>query len=314
MRLSFYAAGGTSFFYFFLLSFFLLLLYSRSFHDASSTATYLIRALLLRCRRAHVHTHDHNQVTLAPHLAQTLSTSPRSIGFVLVLPNVLYTVTAMKAEDIVDRHGVRRTLLWGLCIMSARYVWAGFDSDLGFAFAAFAAFAALLLRCCFYLCCLLLALMLLLLVCAQHIIPPLGFLYPSWLHFCHRGNPRPPSPLFYRRPPPASQSSFLHPFRILLPPSFAPASPTPPSNEISLVMYGPSPALAPALVTRGAARGAIGVGLLAFQVGSALASVPAFTAMQVSGRWRETLEEKEDGEGGGGTREEEEEEEDRLKQ
>ncbi|CAM9797229.1 unnamed protein product [Scytosiphon promiscuus] len=107
------------------------------------------------------------EVTLAPHLAQTLSTSPRSIGFVLVLPNVLYTVTAMKAEDIVDRHGVRRTLLWGLCIMSA-----------------------------------------------------------------------------------------------------------------SLVMYGPSPALAPALVTRGAARGAIGAGLLAFQVGSALASVPAFTAMQ----------------------------------
>eukprot|EP00752_Nemacystus_decipiens_P005536 g5008.t1 len=107
------------------------------------------------------------EVTLAPHLAQTLSTSPRSIGFVLVLPNVLYTVTAMKAEDIVDRHGVRRTLLGGLCIMS-----------------------------------------------------------------------------------------------------------------VSLLLYGPSPALAPALVTRGAARGVIGLGLLAFQVGSSLASVPAFTAMQ----------------------------------
>ncbi|CAM9724922.1 unnamed protein product [Pylaiella littoralis] len=107
------------------------------------------------------------EVTLAPHLAITLSTSPRTIGFVLVLPNVLYTLTAAKAEDIVDRHGVRRTLLLGLCIMS-----------------------------------------------------------------------------------------------------------------MSLVLYGPSPVLAPALVTRGAARGAIGVGLLAFQVGSALASVPAFTAMQ----------------------------------
>eukprot|EP00903_Cladosiphon_okamuranus_P007946 g7671.t1 len=107
------------------------------------------------------------EVTLAPHLAQTLSTSPRSIGFVLVLPNILFTVTAMKAEDIVDRHGVRRTLLGGLCIMT-----------------------------------------------------------------------------------------------------------------ISLVMCGPSPALAPALVTRGAARGMIGAGLLTFQVGSSLASVPAFTAMQ----------------------------------
>ncbi|CAB1114999.1 unnamed protein product [Ectocarpus sp. CCAP 1310/34] len=37
----------------------------------------------------------------------------------------------------------------------------------------------------------------------------------------------------------------------------------------SLLMAGPSPALAPALVTRGAARGAISVGLLAFQGGVA---------------------------------------------
>lgn len=68
-------------------------------------------------------------------------------------------------------------------------------------------------------------------------------------------------------------------------------------------MYGPSPALAPALVTRGAARGTIGVGLLAFQVGSALASVPAFTAMQASAKVMASLplsRRKSAGGGGGG--------------
>lgn len=48
----------------------------------------------------------------------------------------------------------------------------------------------------------------------------------------------------------------------------------------SLMLVGPSPALASAILTRGAAKGSIGLGLLAFQVGSALAAVPAFTVMQ----------------------------------
>lgn len=61
-----------------------------------------------------------NQVTLAPHLEQTLSTSPRTIGLVLILPNVLYTMAALKAELIVDRIGVKKTLLWGLGLIGGR--------------------------------------------------------------------------------------------------------------------------------------------------------------------------------------------------
>lgn len=49
-----------------------------------------------------------------------------------------------------------------------------------------------------------------------------------------------------------------------------------------MLLLGPSPALAPVLMTRAAAKGSIGLGLLAFQVGTALATVPAFTVMQVN--------------------------------
>lgn len=53
----------------------------------------------------------------------------------------------------------------------------------------------------------------------------------------------------------------------------------------SLLLLGPSPALSPMLMTRAAAKGSIGLGLLVFQVGSAMATVPAFTVMQASFRF-----------------------------
>ncbi|CAM9258894.1 unnamed protein product [Choristocarpus tenellus] len=58
------------------------------------------------------------EVTLAPHIHRTLSTSPRSIGFVFILPNVVYTIMASKAEAIVEQYGIRRTMLWGVGLMS----------------------------------------------------------------------------------------------------------------------------------------------------------------------------------------------------
>lgn len=67
----------------------------------------------------------YHQATLSPHLARTLSTSPSSIGFVFIVPNVLYTVMAAKAEDIVDRVGVKKTLLFGLGIMAVGYGYVG---------------------------------------------------------------------------------------------------------------------------------------------------------------------------------------------
>lgn len=54
------------------------------------------------------------------------------------------------------------------------------------------------------------------------------------------------------------------------------------------MFYGPSPALTPALMTRRVAKGAIVVGMLIFEIGSALANIPAFTAMHVRqpGSWK----------------------------
>jgi ACDE family multidrug resistance protein len=53
--------------------------------------------------------------------------------------------------------------------------------------------------------------------------------------------------------------------------------------SLSLFLYGPSPVLEVFMATPGVARIAIMVGMVMFQLGSALATVPAFTAMQQAG-------------------------------
>ncbi|CAM9961159.1 unnamed protein product, partial [Phaeothamnion confervicola] len=56
---------------------------------------------------------------LSTHLEAALGTSPSTIGFVFILPSILYSVAAANAEALVDYRGVKRTMLWGFLILSA---------------------------------------------------------------------------------------------------------------------------------------------------------------------------------------------------